>query len=446
MTVKTRFAPSPTGKLHVGNARVALINWLFSHANGGQFMLRLDDTDTERSTEAFADAIQHDMKWLGLTWDAFDRQSARLGRYQQAFRQLVDAGRLYPCFETTEELDLKRKVQLSQGKPPLYDRASLKLTAGQVKAFEAEGRTPHWRFQLNHAEIHWVDLVRGPVHFHGANLSDPVLFRADGRPIYSLASVVDDIDHQITHVIRGEDHVANTALQIQVCEALGGTPPQYAHLPLITGAKGEALSKRLGSLSLEQLRGEGIEAMAINSLSARLGTGEAFEAVPTLQDLLPGFGIANYGRATPKFDIDELWQVNARLMHILPFPAVAERLAGLGLGEVTPQFWEAVRPNLGKVADVGDWWRICHAPFRPVVDEPEFTRQAADLLPPGELNANSWTVWTDAIKAATGRKGKALFMPLRLALTGQDHGPELPVLLPLLGREKVLARLRGLAG
>jgi glutamyl-tRNA synthetase len=443
MTIKTRFAPSPTGKLHVGNARVALLNWLFTRQQGGQFMLRLDDTDEERSTEAFADGIRADLDWLGLGWDSFDRQSARYARYTEAFERLRASGHLYPCYETPEELELKRKVQLSQGKPPLYDRAALHLTDADRAALAAEGRTPHWRFRLDHAEIRWTDMVRGAVQFHGANLSDPVLYRADGRPIYSLASVVDDIDHAITHVIRGEDHVANTAVQIQVCAALGGTPPAYGHLPLITGAKGEALSKRLGSLSLEFLRDEGIEAMAINSLLARLGSADPIETRATLAELMDGFDIGKFGRATPKFDIDELKQLNARLMNVLPFAAVDERLAALGLAGVTAAFWEAVRPNLGKLADLRDWWTICTEPLTPVIEEPQFTTTAAALLPEGALTPATWSQWTDAIKAQTGRKGKQLFLPLRLALTGQPHGPELPVLLPLLGREKALARLLG---
>jgi glutamyl-tRNA synthetase len=445
MPIKTRFAPSPTGKLHVGNARVALLNWLFTRQHGGQFMLRLDDTDEERSTEAFADGIRADLGWLGLGWDSFDRQSARYDRYREAFTHLKSSGRLYPCYETPEELELKRKVQLSQGKPPLYDRAALRLSDADRAAFEAEGRTPHWRFRLDHAEIRWTDMVRGEVVFNGANLSDPVLYRADGRPIYSLASVMDDIDHAITHVIRGEDHVANTAVQIQVCEALGGTPPAYGHLPLIVGAKGEALSKRLGSLSLEFLRDEGIEAMAINSLLARLGSSEAAEARATLAELMDGFEIGKFGRATPKFDIDELRQLNARLMNVLPFDAVRDRLAAMDLGGITAAFWDAVRPNLTKVADIRDWWTICNQPLTPVIEEPQFTAEAAALLPDGALTPATWGAWTDAIKAQTGRKGQQLFLPLRLALTGQPHGPELPVLLPLLGREKTVARLLGQA-
>ncbi len=438
--VKVRFAPSPTGRLHVGNARVALINWLFAKQHGGSFLLRLDDTDEERSTDAFADGIKEDMQWLGLAWDSFDRQSARYDRYQWAFERLKAIGRLYPCYETPEELELKRKVQLSRGKPPLYDRAALKLTDAQKQAYEAEGHVPHWRFKLDHTPIAWVDLCRGDVRFEGENLSDPILFRANGRPIYTIASVMDDIDHGITHVIRGEDHIANTAMQTQVCLALGGTPPTYGHLSLLTDKTGAGLSKRMGSLSLQSLREESIEPMAINSLLAKLGSSDAIEPRASLAALMAEFDMAKFSRATPKFDVDELYTVNAKLLHGLPYQAVKERLPA-GVDEA---FWDAVKANLSKLSDVNEWVAVCLSSTTPSIADADFAATAATLLPADITTPDAWQTWTNAIKQQTGRKGKELFMPLRLALTGKEHGPELPVMLRLIGRERALKRLQGM--
>jgi glutamyl-tRNA synthetase len=443
MTVKTRFAPSPTGRLHVGNARVALINWLFAKQAGGHFLLRMDDTDTDRSEERFALGIEEDLRWLGLAWDSQVAQSSRFERYAAVFEQLKTAGRLYPCYETPEELDLKRKVQLSQGKPPLYDRAALKASPEQRQTWEAAGIIPHWRFQLNDGLVAWEDLGRGALQFDRRHLSDPVLFRAGQAPVYTLASVVDDVDLAITHVIRGEDHISNTAVQIQLCEAIGGTPPRYAHLSLLTDAKGEGLSKRLGSLSLATLREEGIEAMAVNSLLARLGSSQPVEAKASLEAVLEGFELGHYSRGTPKFDQDELTLLNGRVLHLLPFATVAPRLAALGLEKVTEEFWQAVRPNLNTLADAALWWRLCYEALPPREQDTAFLADAAAHLPDGTLTVDTWGIWVERLKQATGRKGKALFQPLRLALTGQEHGPELAGLLPLLGRARVLERLQG---
>ena len=330
--MKLRFAPSPTGRLHVGNARVALVNWLFARQGGGSFLLRMDDTDAERSTEAFAQGIEEDLTWLGLAWAEFARQSDRTDRYDLAAERLKEAGRLYPCYETPDELSLKRKAQLSAGRPPIYDRAALKLSEADRKALEAEGRRPHWRFKLEHAAIDWQDLVRGPQHFEGDKLSDPVLIREDGRPLYTLSSVVDDAELEVSHVIRGEDHVANTAVQVQLFQALGARVPGFGHLPLLMDAQGKGLSKRLGSLSLEALRGEGLEPITINAYLAALGTPDAPEAALTLEDLAASFDIARYGRAAPKFDPSDLDLLNARILHNMPFEAVAERLPGLDAG------------------------------------------------------------------------------------------------------------------
>jgi glutamyl-tRNA synthetase len=440
--IKVRFAPSPTGNLHVGNLRTALVNYLFARKTGGQFILRIDDTDTERSTTAFEKSIRNDLKWMGMDWDVEDRQSERLARYDQALAELRDAGRAYPCFETAEELSLKRKAQLSAGRPPVYDRAALKLSAEQIAAFEAEGRRPHWRFKLDDAEVRWHDLVRGDVAYHMSSLSDPVLMREDGRVIYTMASVVDDIDHGISHIIRGEDHVTNSAAQIQLFEALGAKPPTMGHVALLAGADGEGLSKRLGSLSISELREQGIEAMAIASLLARIGTSDPVNPTSDMAMVIEGFDISRFGRATAKFDPAEVAQVNARVVQELSFESVAGRLEAMGIGG-GEAFWLAVRDNIGTVGEAGEWWNICTTSIAPVIDDAEVTKAAAECLPEGALEAEIWADWTRAIAASAGKKGRGLFMPLRLALTGKEKGPELAPLLAFMGRERVIARLQG---
>ena len=444
MTISVRFAPSPTGLLHVGNIRLALVNWLFARKAGGSFLLRLDDTDFERSTPEFAAAIEADLSWLGLAWDRWARQSDRLQRYVGAVKRLEADGRLYPCFESADELGLKRKSLLARGLPPLYDRAALRLTDRDRDRYQAEGRRAHWRFKLDHAPVRWNDLVRGPVQFEGAALSDPVLVREDERPLYTLSSVVDDIDFSISHVIRGEDHVANTAVQIQLWQALGGAVPEFAHLPLLTDASGQGLSKRLGSLSVQSLReDDGLEPMALLSLLARLGTADSIEPLRNLAELVAGFDMSRVSRATPKFDAEELKRLNARLLHETPFAEAKPRLEALGFAGVDERFWLAVRPNLGRLADAADWWQVTHSPVAPTLPDQDFTRAAAALLPPEPWDENTWSAWVERVKAETGAKGKALFLPLRLALTGREHGPELKNLLPLIGRERALARLSG---
>ena len=440
--IKVRFAPSPTGNLHVGNLRTALVNFLFARKAGGQFMLRIDDTDTERSTAAFEECIRADLTWMGMAWDVEDRQSERLDRYDAALVQLHADGRAYACYETPEELALKRKAQLSAGRPPVYDRAALKLTAEQIAAFEAEGHQPHWRFRLEDAEVRWHDMVRGDVAYHMSSLSDPVLMRADGRVIYTLASVVDDIDHGISHILRGEDHVTNSAAQIQLFEALGAQAPTMGHMALLAGADGEGLSKRLGSLSIAELRNNDIEAMSIASLLARIGTSDPVVPTAQMARIIDGFDITRFGRATAKFDPAELAQVNAKVVQELTFAAVAERLDAVAVGGGEP-FWMAVRDNLSGVGEAGDWWQICTQPITPVIESANVTSAAADLLPDGDLEASIWQDWTKAIGAVSGAKGRGLFMPLRLALTGREKGPEIAPLLAFMGRERVLARLRG---
>jgi glutamyl-tRNA synthetase len=404
-------------------------------------MLRIDDTDTDRSTVAFEESIRADLIWMGMQWDSEDRQSARLECYDAALQQLVAAGRAYACYETPEELALKRKAQLSAGRPPVYDRAALKLTDDQKAAFEAEGRRPHWRFLLDHSDVAWTDMVRGDVSYHMSSLSDPVLFREDGRVIYTMASVVDDIDHAITHIIRGEDHVTNSAAQIQLFQALGASAPVMGHVALLAGADGEGLSKRLGSLSIGQLRGEGTEATALASLLARIGTSDPVVPAASMASIIDGFDLSRFGRATAKFDPAELAQVNVRVIQQLDFAAVADRLSSLDIGGGEP-FWLAVRDNLEAVDEAARWWQVCTAPLAPVIEAVEVTNAAADLLPDGDL-AGVWGDWTKAVGAAAGAKGRGLFMPIRLSLTGQARGPEIGPLLPFIGRERILARLRG---
>ncbi|MBV1692887.1 MAG: glutamate--tRNA ligase [Hyphomicrobiales bacterium] len=449
MSTIVRFAPSPTGRLHIGNVRTALLNWLFARKTGGKFILRLDDTDRTRSTEAFADAIKSDLTWLGLTWDETFRQSDRLARYAEVAHRLEAEQRLYRCYETEDELDRRRKRQLARGLPPVYDRAGLRLTAQERAKLEAEGRRPHWRFRLDtdgegrHAR--WDDLVRGPQPIDLSSLSDPVLVRADGAPLYTFTSVVDDVDTGITHVIRGEDHVTNTAVQIQIFKALGATVPSFAHYSLLVGASGEALSKRLDSLSVAGLREAGIEAMAILSQAALIGTSDPVVPHVSLATLSAGFDLAKLSRSPSRFDPDELEALNAKVLHLLTYSAVAPRLAELGADGGEP-FWRAVSGNLERLAEARHWYNVVHGAVETVIEDAAFCRTAAGLLPTEPWDEGTWKLWTDAVKMATGAKGRALFHPLRLALTGAETGPELKVLLPLIGRTRALARLGGPAG
>jgi glutamyl-tRNA synthetase len=443
VSVAVRFAPSPTGLLHVGNVRAALVNWLFTRAKGGSFLLRLDDTDTERSTAEFAAAIERDLRWLGLDWDRFARQSDRLARYTDAAERLKAAGRLYPAYETPEELERKRNLARASHRPPIYDRAALKLTEAEKQALEAAGRKPHWRFKLEHGAVGWDDLIRGRVDIDAGSISDPVLLRADGTPLYTFCSVVDDVDFAITHVIRGEDHVTNTAPQIQLFQALGAPSPAFAHFALLVDAGGAGLSKRTGALSLASLRERGIEPMAINGLIARLGTSDPVEPKQRLAELAQGYDLAHFGRAAAHFDPAELEQLSARVLHGMGFAAAVPRLAALGLADVSEAFWLAVRGNLTRLAEALDWWAVVSSPITPVVEDAGLLQIAAELLPAGPFDAGTWSTWTKAIAAKTGRKGRMLFHPLRLALTGRERGPEMQNLLPLIGPLRVRARLNG---
>jgi len=443
MTVAVRFAPSPTGVLHVGSVRTALIVWLCARKNNGSFMLRIDDTDLQRSKEENVEDIMAGLKWLGLDWDRFARQRDRAAQYDVAIQKLKDSGRLYPCYETEDELALKRKSLLSRSLPPIYDREALTLTEEQKAKYEAEGRKPHWRFKLNHEPIIWQDLVRGHVEFHGKDMSDPVLIREDGRPLYHICSVIDDIEFGITHIVRGEDHVSNTASHVQMFEALGAKPPHFAHVTLLGDMEGKKLSKRKGSFSLASLRDEvGIEPMAIISLMSRIGTSDPIEPLMTIQEAIDSFDFSKFSRNLPKFDEEELYRLNAKILHKMEFADVKDRLAAMGLSDIDETFWQTVRPNLEILSDIKDWWQVAKGPVTPVIEDPAFTALAAELLPDGPWDNTTWDQWVNAIKEKTDRKGKALFMPLRLSITGQPHGPELKELLPLIGRQRVLERLK----
>ena len=431
----TRFAPSPTGYLHVGNLRTALMNYLIARRAGGTFILRIDDTDPERSKEEYVEAIKEDLSWLGIRWDRLERQSARLDRYEAAAERLRGMGRLYECFETPTELDLKRKKQLNMGRPPVYDRAALALSEEEKAKLRAERGPGHWRFKLLHERIEWEDGILGPLSIDAASVSDPVLIRGDGQVLYTLASVVDDTEMGVTDVVRGSDHVTNTATQIQIMEALGGRVPRFAHHSLLTGPQSEALSKRLGTLSLRDLRAAGVEPPALLSLLARLGSADPVELRADLDEIAAGFDITRFSAAPTKFDVDDLYPLTARYLHGLPFEAVREDIAALGVpDELAERFWEVARENITTRKDLAAWWALCRDGAEPDIapEDAEFVAEAMELLPPPPYTAESWGDWTQAVKEKTGRKGKALFMPLRKALTGRARGPEMAELMPLL--------------
>ena len=431
----TRFAPSPTGYIHVGNLRTALMNYLIARKAGGTFILRIDDTDQERSKQEYIDQIQRDLEWLGLTWDRIEYQSKRLDRYADAAEKLRQMGRFYEAFETPTELDLKRKKQLNMGKPPVYDRAALALSADEKAALRDQRGPGVWRFMLDQQRIDWRDGILGDISIDAASVSDPVLIRADGQVLYTLASVVDDTEMGVSNVVRGSDHVTNTATQIQIIQALGGTVPAFAHHSLLTGPQGEALSKRLGALSIKDLRAQGIEPWALLSLMARLGSADPVEMQTSLEDLAAGFDITRFGAAPTKFDEKDLYPLTATYLQGLDFAAMADEIAALGVpADLAAQFWQVMRDNITTRADLAPWWALCRDGAQPVIaeDDRAFVAQAMALLPEGPFDAGTWGAWTAAVKEATGRKGKALFMPLRLALTGQASGPNMGDLMPLL--------------
>jgi glutamyl-tRNA synthetase len=431
----TRFAPSPTGYIHVGNLRTALMNYLIARKNGGTFILRLDDTDQERSKQEYSDGIMADLEWLGLHWDRIERQSLRFDRYREAAEQLKAAGRFYECFESPVELDLKRKKQLSMGKPPVYDRTSLHLSEAEKAALRAEGREGYWRFRLDLERIEWNDGILGPISIDAASVSDPVLIRADGQILYTFASSVDDIDMGVTNIVRGADHVTNTATQIQIMKAMGGTPPDFAHHSLLTGPKGEELSKRLGVLALRDLRANGIQPMALLSLMARLGSSKPIELAHSMQELIDGFDVGSFGAAPTKLDPDDLLPLTRAHNQTLPFEAVEARILALGVPpELAEVFWKVTRENITVLSDLDMWWNLFQNGAEPLIDieDANFVADAIAMLPPKPWTEHTWHQWTETVKAATGRKGKGLYRPLRRALTGRDAGPEMADVMPLL--------------
>ncbi|WP_299704424.1 glutamate--tRNA ligase [uncultured Tateyamaria sp.] len=431
----TRFAPSPTGYLHIGNLRTALMNYLIARKAGGTFILRIDDTDPERSKEEYVDGIKQDMEWLGLHWDRVERQSERLDRYAAAADKLREIGRFYEAFETPTELDLKRKKQLNMGKPPVYDRAALALSEDEKAALRAERGQGVWRFKLDHERIEWTDGIIGDVSIDAASVSDPVLIRGDGQVLYTIASVVDDTEMGVTDVVRGSDHVTNTATQIQIIEALGGTAPRFAHHSLLTGPQGEALSKRLGTLALRDLRANGVEPMAVLSLLARLGSSDPVELRTDMEGLIDGFDVSRFGTAPTKFDVADIDPLTSRYLQSLSVEAVQGDLDAAAVpADQQEAFWSVIRENIATRADIAAWWALCRDGADPVIEDEDkdFVAEAMTLLPEGPFDGDTWGAWTGAVKAATGRKGRGLFMPLRLALTGQRHGPDMGSLMPLL--------------
>lgn len=437
-----RFAPSPTGLLHVGNLRTALANYLFAKAQGGRFMLRIDDTDTERSKAEYEEGLKRDLHWMGLGWDVFAKQSDRFDRYDAAKAQLIAAGRLYACYETAEELDVKRKMLISRGLPPMYDRAGLTLTDAQKAEYEAQGRKPHWRFKMNAAPIVWKDLIRGDVTFDGGKIADPVLFREDGVALFTLSTSVDDGEMGITHIIRGEDHVSNTAVQVQVMEALGFAPPVFGHMALLKMKEGK-ISKRAGGGDVQSLREGGIFPLVLASYLAKIGTSDAIELADSMEALAAAFDTNKLGRAMANYDATEVERLNEKYLHQMPFAEVKAQLDVLGLGHVSEAFWEQVKRNLVTIADVKDWWEVTQSSLTPVIEDATFAAKAAELLPEGEWSSEHWESFVNAVKEATGKKGKELFMPLRLALTAREHGPELPIVIAMIGRERAKKRLMG---
>jgi len=434
--IKVRFAPSPTGHMHIGNTRTALFNWLWAKKMMGEFMLRIDDTDFARSKKEYEDSMRESLQWLGLTWSSEARQSARFDRYKEVTEKLIKEGRIYACYETPEELEFKRKRALSKGLPPIYDRQALSYTSEDIAKFEKEGRKPHYRFKLLDGEIKWNDEIRGEVKYNAANLSDPIVIREDGSYLYHLPSVIDDSDFGITHILRGEDHVTNTASQIQMFEAIGGFVPTFAHLPLLTGKEGK-LSKRLGSLGVRELKAEGIENMAICSYLAKLGTSEDIRPFYSLEELAKTLDFSKIGHAQPKFDVDDLRHFNIKHIHTMPYELVRNRVS------VDETFWNNVKANIEMVADIEVWHKICNGEITPIIENKSLTDTAADLLKNEAFDNETFNTWMNKVKESTGLKGKDLFHPIRLALTGEASGPELKTLLPLIGYEKALKRLKG---
>ena len=445
MVAILRFAPSPTGYMHIGNARTALVNWLFARHHGGKFYLRYDDTDLIRSRPEYAEAIKDDLSWLGWNIDDQFSQSMRLERYNTIVQQLINDEHLYACYETPEELEFKRKRQRAAGKPPVYDRAALKLTVIEQEQFKSQGRKPHWRFMLKPHKVTWQDMAHGEIILEPTHLSDPILIREDGSPVYTLSSVVDDLDYGITHIIRGNDHITNTGVQLQLWQAIQPTmtPIQFAHLPLITGEHGEGLSKRLGSLGIGQLREQGVESLTISSYLAKLGTSHEIAPAHSLEQLIEQFSMQKFAQNSPKFSRSELDRLNTKIIHNMNHEQASLRLSNLSLPAITQNFWDVARNNIESWHDIKNIWTLCYGVITPQINDQEYIKQALQILPPEPWDTSTWSLWTNKLKELTGRKGKDLFMPLRKAITAHEHGPEMHHLLLLIGYNKVYQRLSG---
>lgn len=437
----TRIAPSPTGFLHIGNYMTTFANWKYAKKHGGMFYLRMDDTDTSRSTQEYKDQIMHDLQWAGISWDLYFEQSSRKARYDQVIDKLKSVGRLYACYETPEELELKRKLLLASGKPPIYDRAALKLTQQQVSDYLNHGRKPHYRFLINHEEICWEDMVRGKIVYHGSNLSDPIVVREDGSMTYMLCSAIDDVDYEISHIIRGEDHITNTAMHIQMFGAMEASPPEFGHLSLIK-AKDEKISKRIGGFDLRTLRDQmEIEPIALNSLFSSMGTPKPIKLYSKMQEMIDEFDVKDFSPGPIIYNPQDLMNLNRKVASTMNFADAAKRIAGPYANNFTQDFWLAVRENLAKFSDVYSWLEICFGEVVAHNQDKQFIEYAIDALPDGQFTNETWSKWTDRIKSGTGRSGKALYLPLRMCITGMEEGPEMKLLVMLLGRDKVIARL-----
>ena len=450
MSLRVRFAPSPTGRLHAGNARVALMNYLFAKKHGGEFMLRIDDTDTQRSKAEFTQAIIDDLNWLGIIPNLCEAQSQRTAKYDTARAHLIEAGRLYACYETAEELELKRKILLGQNRPPIYDREGLNLSDAKRAEYLVERRRPHWRFKLADTKIEWQDLAKGVQHFLPENLSDPVLIREDDTPLFTFTTVIDDIEFAISHIIRGDDHISNTAIQIHIFEALGAKIlPEFAHLPLLANREGKNFSKRDDSISLHAIRETPIEPMALNAYLLRIGTNQAPDGKESFENLAKIFDLEAYGRASPRFDIPDLHDTNAKFLQNLDFDTVAARLQAIHPQAASASFWNMVKDNITLFSDIAIWAEICFGDFQAqqmLSDDADFIRAAAEILPENEtLGADDYKAWLQHVAQATNRKGKPLFMPIRLALTGRNDGPEIGKIAEQIGKAQVKKRLMGTA-
>ena len=441
MTVITRFAPSPTGLLHLGNIRTALINWLYARTHNGKFILRIDDTDQERSKDEYISKIKYDLEWLGIDYDDTFNQSSRFERYREQFKKLKADGKIYPCYETPEELERKRKLQMASGGKQVYDRSSLSLTDQEKKAYEDKGRKPHWRFLLQTERLKWNDLLKGELDIDLTSLSDPVLFREDGVPLYTFTSAVDDIDYNITNVIRGDDHTSNTAVQIEIINAIDKNRITFAHHALLKASSGDKLSKRDNVISIDSFRKSNLEPLAILSLLATIGTSQSIELKDSINQIISEFKLETISTSPGRIEIDVLNALNKKQVQKLNFDDVSERLKNID-EKIDEKFWNIIRSNLETVEGVKQWSDIVFYSKIIEVEDKEYIKSAMELIPNDPWDENTWELWTSAIKEKTGRKGKELFLPLREAFTGMSHGPEMKLLIQLIGREKILERVK----